>query len=320
MRKPAVKFLCAGAEKSAYERKDGRIFVARGISGYTNRKETLSHSLRFELYYNGIIESDEDQVPDSVLDMIFSFEGHQRSELSQYLKELRRKGEWPHLHEAMEAKSPGGGVPLCYYNRKVAYVTTDGRIEMVEVRFDLIEDILFERLVNICIKCGYPKKASLECGPPKSWVIKQTLMHVGQTIDSLEATIRKQRELADKHDSGKALRDWQEYAKTMTDAILGVDSVDFFPNGFNVWISLNTKYNIKQQAAIVREKQREILKFMWEEIGRKKKSQWKKVVDMRPFCRLSEIAVSQQNLAVFRYEIKDEIAKVLSEGEAEEAI
>ena len=89
------------------------------------------------------------------------------------------------------------------------------------------------------------------------------LPFVGRPITEFEEELckrAKRGEVARKRrseDRGK----WKAHVHTMTNLVIGIDSIDFFEAGFHVWVLLNSHYPYQEQSKYIKSRHREIVKI-----------------------------------------------------------
>lgn len=110
---------------------------------------------------------------------------------------------------------------------------------------------------------------------------------------------------------------WKAHVHTMTNLVIGIDSIDFFEAGFHVWVLLNSHYPYQEQSKYIKSRHREIVRFIQEELRRSRKSAEKKAVELLPFSKLTEVTLTRRNIVQYTYEIKEGIQEVLKESEPE---
>lgn len=142
---------------------------------------------------------------------------------------------------------------------------------------------------------------------------------VGRPITEFEEELckrAKRGEVARKRrseDRGK----WKAHVHTMTNLVIGIDSIDFFEAGFHVWVLLNSHYPYQEQSKYIKSRHREIVRFIQEELRRSRKSAEKKAVELLPFSKLTEVTLTRRNIVQYTFEIKEGIQEVLKESEPE---
>lgn len=145
------------------------------------------------------------------------------------------------------------------------------------------------------------------------------LPFVGRPITEFEEELckrAKRGEVARKRrseDRGK----WKAHVHTMTNLVIGIDSIDFFEAGFHVWVLLNSHYPYQEQSKHIKSRHREIVRFIQEELRRSRKSAEKKAVELLPFSKLTEVTLTRRNIVQYTFEIKEGIQEVLKESEPE---
>ena len=145
------------------------------------------------------------------------------------------------------------------------------------------------------------------------------LPFVGRPITEFEEELckrAKRGEVARKRrseDRGK----WKAHVHTMTNLVIGIDSIDFFEAGFHVWVLLNSHYPYQEQSKYIKSRHREIVRFIQEELRRSRKSAEKKAVELLPFSKLTEVTLTRRNIVQYTLEIKEGIQEVLKESEPE---
>ena len=145
------------------------------------------------------------------------------------------------------------------------------------------------------------------------------LPFVGRPITEFEEELckrAKRGEAARKRrseDRGK----WKAHVHTMTNLVIGIDSIDFFEAGFHVWVLLNSHYPYQEQSKYIKSRHREIVRFIQEELRRSRKSAEKKAVELLPFSKLTEVTLTRRNIVQYTFEIKEGIQEVLKESEPE---
>jgi hypothetical protein len=145
------------------------------------------------------------------------------------------------------------------------------------------------------------------------------LPFVGRPITEFEEELckrAKRGEVARKRrseDRGK----WKAHVHTMTNLVIGIDSIDFFEAGFHVWVLLNSHYPYQEQSKYIKSRHREIVRFIQEELRRSRKSAEKKAVELLPFSKLTEVTLTRRNIVQYTFEIKEGIQEVLKESEPE---
>ena len=145
------------------------------------------------------------------------------------------------------------------------------------------------------------------------------LPFVGRPITEFEEELckrAKRGEVARKRrseDRGK----WKAHVHTMTNLVIGIDSIDFFEAGFHVWVLLNSHYPYQEQSKYIKSRLREIVRFIQEELRRSRKSAEKKAVELLPFSKLTEVTLTRRNIVQYTFEIKEGIQEVLKESEPE---
>lgn len=145
------------------------------------------------------------------------------------------------------------------------------------------------------------------------------LPFVGRPITEFEEELckrAKRGEVARKRrseDRGK----WKAHVHTMTNLVIGIDSIDFFEAGFHVWVLLNSHYPYQEQSKNIKSRHREIVRFIQEELRRSRKSAEKKAVELLPFSKLTEVTLTRRNIVQYTFEIKEGIQEVLKESEPE---
>lgn len=145
------------------------------------------------------------------------------------------------------------------------------------------------------------------------------LPFVGRPITEFEEELckrAKRGEVARKRrseDRGK----WKAHVHTMTNLVIGIDSIDFFEAGFHVWVLLNSHYPYQEQSKYIKSHHREIVRFIQEELRRSRKSAEKKAVELLPFSKLTEVTLTRRNIVQYTFEIKEGIQEVLKESEPE---
>ena len=110
---------------------------------------------------------------------------------------------------------------------------------------------------------------------------------------------------------------WKAHVHTMTNLVIGIDSIDFFEAGFHVWVLLNSHYPYQEQSKYIKSRHREIVRFIQEELRRSRKSAEKKAVELLPFSKLTEVTLTRRNIVQYTFEIKEGIQEVLKESEPE---
>ena len=145
------------------------------------------------------------------------------------------------------------------------------------------------------------------------------LPFVGRPITEFEEELckrAKRGEVARKRrseDRGK----WKAHVHTMTNLVIGIDSIDFFEAGFHVWVLLNSHYPYQEQSKYIKSRHREIVRFIQEELRRSRKSAEKKAVELLPFSKLTEVTLTRRNIVQYTFEIKEGIQEVLKESDPE---
>lgn len=145
------------------------------------------------------------------------------------------------------------------------------------------------------------------------------LPFVGRPITEFEEELCKRAKRGEvarrrrSEDRGK----WKAHVHTMTNLVIGIDSIDFFEAGFHVWVLLNSHYPYQEQSKYIKSRHREIVRFIQEELRRSRKSAEKKAVELLPFSKLTEVTLTRRNIVQYTFEIKEGIQEVLKESEPE---
>ena len=162
----------------------------------------------------------------------------------------------------------------------------------------------YEMLEDIYHECGY-----VRFEPAVSGHIVYDF--IGKTLDEFKEELKRRAKILAKHrgNSMKYFKRWIEQCETFSDIPIGIDKqIDDFETGFSVFVLMNSKYTRKKQADFIRNNKKKFIAFVVQEIKRLKK---RKYANLIPFCRVSNVMVTNRNEAVVTFELKEKLEDVL---------
>lgn len=165
-----------------------------------------------------------------------------------------------------------------------------------------------EHLQDLFLSCGY-KQFSF------STASQQLLKFDGLPIEEFKNFLiaRAAQNVKNREIYNKEVAQWDTQQKDLDGLMLCVIDADLYPTGFTIWISLNSKYNFKQQSQIAKIKKKLILHHV--EIMCQAKRKYRKYASMMPYCQPVELLITRTNALAVKYEIKQKIQDILKEDE-----
>lgn len=190
---------------------------------------------------------------------------------------------------------------LTHWMGKIAYIDDDGRIRVTEEPFDFqfLDDTA---LHDLLAECGYinPNQDSGACDV----IIESDGKTVEEVKQFMSHRVAVNRERTQKYK--KAFNDWAQYLATKGDCILAIDQhIDSFQNGFHIYVSMRSSYSRREQAEYIRTHREEFVDII--QTWFRTRCRNKKYKDLFPFCRITEVTVTNQNEAKVTLELKEEL-------------
>lgn len=144
----------------------------------------------------------------------------------------------------------------------------------------------------------------------------------GASVDDLLAEIAKRgaalKALAESRERKEDL--WKQLPEYLRPLIIGIFSLEFYPMGLSAYINLNTSYTFEQQRLLLARGQDDMAEWLSKAFTTLKAVQYRKAARLLPFLRISSWAIARNNQAVYRYELKQRVMDVLSDGLSDESI
>ncbi len=164
-------------------------------------------------------------------------------------------------------------------------------------------------LLEVFYSCGYKFVSD-------NMAIDLAFSFVGKNISEFKAELRMraQKSTAAREKRSKSRKDWADHVKRMSNMIIGIESVDLFETGFNVWLMLNTQYSYQHQRSYVQNRHKDILYFMGSELQHSSKRVWRQSSKLMAFAELISVTLTKQNVVQYTYELKEGIQEILKDS------
>ena len=143
------------------------------------------------------------------------------------------------------------------YKRDVARLTADGVIK-VEHFADAPYQYISEGLYKKFLAHGY------KAPPANDALAKLVFAFDGQPMEQLEAEIAKRGKVKMVARAKEAKRQalWDKLPLPLRSLIVGINSLEFYPTGFSVYVNLNTSYSQQQQHLLLRRGKYDIARWL----------------------------------------------------------
>lgn len=167
----------------------------------------------------------------------------------------------------------------------------------------------FGPLFDLFYSCGYKFVYDHKA-------VELALSFVGKNITEFQAELRRraQKSADARQKRNQSRRDWAEQVDHMSNMVIGIESIDIFETGFHVWLLLNSQCPYPQQRDYIRDRHRDIIRFINKKLQSARRQTWKKAAGLMPFAALISVTLTKQNTVQYTYELKQKIQEVLKDS------
>ena len=197
---------------------------------------------------------------------------------------------------------------LCQINNRRMLVDENGIIVVVEEHTPVLA-LELGPLFDLFYSCGYKFVYD-------NMAVELALSFVGKNIAEFKTELRRraQKSADARQKRNQSRRDWAEQVDHMSNMVIGIESIDIFETGFHVWLLLNSQCPYPQQRDYIRDRHRDIIRFINNKLQSAKRQVWKKAAGLMPFAALMSVTLTKQNTVQYTYELKQEIQEVLKDS------
>lgn len=185
---------------------------------------------------------------------------------------------------------------------KMAWLAEDGTIK-VEHLDGVPSKYFSEELQQMFLSHNY------RVMPDTNALVRLVFSFAGQPISSLEAEIGRREKRRDatnaREERKKAL--FAKLPAPLQPLIVGIDSIEFYPTGFSVYVNLNTSYPLQQQRLLLRRGKHDIARWLKDALADQRSADAHKAVGLLPLSRITSWALGRENYAVYRYELNERL-------------
>lgn len=193
---------------------------------------------------------------------------------------------------------------LCFSYDIAVVLDENNLIQVYKIRFPCYASNS-DMLRDIVLSCGY-KQFNFE--NTKDLLRK----FEGESIEAFKDELRRRAKLnfAKREENQAKNEKWNECLEEFGGTILSIFDVDTYDTGFSVWVSLSSQRTYQQQIELIKAKKKDVVKYVGDLLRLKKR--WKHRAELLPYCYVSGIVVTRRNALVIKYELKEEIQRVLN--------
>lgn len=206
-----------------------------------------------------------------------------------------------------------GKILLTDFHYNIAFLDDERKIKVAFIK-GVPFIYISEELQQMFLSNGYRALPEIHA------LIKLVFSFEGASVDDLVAEIAKRgttlRTAAEHEEQKKAL--WNQLPEYLRPLIIGIFSLEFYPTGLSVYINLNTSYTFEQQRLLLARGQNGMAEWLSKAFTTLRAAQYRKAARLLPFLRISSWAIARNNQAVYRYELKQRVMDVLSDGPSDE--